>query len=351
MAASSFYSHPIFQPGLVPVGERRAVAHRLASNGPGELVLRRHGPLRLAETPAGERARARKLLGQLRRRRAGWLGHLRSFVAVNAGLAAINLLSSIGAGSIYPWFLYVTASWGVGFVIHGMTYRGWLSDHRRELTRADEVLTATPVDALPAPSQAAAQDDEQDGLASAPTLPGGEVDDGGWIARVVACREALRATRDALESASLSPEVRAELAADLSTADQTIARVNDAALTVRRAIAEVAPDGVEALDAELDALEAKIAGTDDERLAALIGANRHMLAARREKLSALLAGEQRLRTTIDGVRIAAENIRLDAARLGADQLPETLTTLGDSLRQLDDEVEIARQVEDELGRL
>ena len=52
-----------------------------------------------------------------------------------------------------------------------------------------------------------------------------------------------------------------------------------------------------------------------------------------------------------GFLIAAQNVRLDAARLGTGQVPSLLGSLRDSLDRLDDEVELARQVESELEGL
>jgi hypothetical protein len=354
MAASSIFSHPIFQPGLVPVEEQRALSEVPRSPGqplwsPTALAPTAAREVRLAASPDEELTEAQKLLKKLRRRRAGWLGHLRSFVAVNGGLAMINLLSSIGTGSMVPWVLYVTASWGIGFLIHTMTYRGWLSDHHAELERARALVGEASSPSLPASSYEARQ--EQLELSCAPTLPEGALDDGGWLARIGGCREALRTAREGLRSADVPADVGAELEGQLAASEESITSVYDAALAIRRAISEVAPKGIDLLARELDELKRRIAQTSDERLARLFEANRRLLDARREKLAMLLQEEERLSATVDGVRLAAENIRLDVASLGVGQLPSIAAALESSLRQLDAEVEIARHVENEMGRL
>ena len=45
----------------------------------------------------------------------GFYWHLAVFTLVNAGLAAINLVTT----PLYPWFLWPLAGWGVGLGLHG----------------------------------------------------------------------------------------------------------------------------------------------------------------------------------------------------------------------------------------
>jgi hypothetical protein len=123
------------------------------------------------------------------------------------------------------------------------------------------------------------------------------------------------------------------------------------ARSIREAIRAVAPEGVESLARELSALEARIAAARDERLKGVYEANRRLLEARRDKLEALTAEEERMRATVQGFLLAAQNVRLDAARLGAGHVPGQVAALGDSLDRLDQEVEVVRQVEAELEML
>lgn len=354
MAASTIFSHPIFQPGLVPLEEQHQSELCPAPGQPKPhsqaIAPHQNKAIRLAEDESDEREVARELIARYRKRRAGWLGHLRSFVAVNGGLAMINLLSAIGSGAMVPWVLYVTASWGIGFLIHGMSYRGWLTDHRDELARAEELLGVSLSGGLPVGR--IEQLDEARGqleLASAPTLPEGTLDDGGWLAHIVSCREALNNARQSASIAEIPADVGAELEGQLTAAEESLSQVYDAALGIRRAITEIAPEGVVALDREVAQLDERLSTTTDERLATIFAANHRLILARREKLEALLHEEERLKATVDGLRLTAENLRLDAAHLGIGQVAGVGAALDDSLRQLDDEVEIARHIEGAVG--
>jgi hypothetical protein len=46
----------------------------------------------------------------------GFYGHLTSFILVNIGFLALNLLTSPNE----LWFFWPTLGWGIGVVIHGM---------------------------------------------------------------------------------------------------------------------------------------------------------------------------------------------------------------------------------------
>lgn len=281
------------------------------------------------------------VLGEHERQRAGWLGHLRSFVGVNAGLAAINLLTGLTADSLYPWFLYVTASWGMGLVIHGLTYRGWVKDHEEELRRARVRVE---------------QVDEDDGEGRA--LPGGvdgaralPAGDGGWGALVAECDGAVEAAKEALAAAEIDEAERVVLEGTLERSRGTVEAIRRSALAVRAALADVAPNGTAALDGELTAVEARIAASADDRLRGVYEVNRRLLEARRDKVRTLEAEQERMEATVKGFLIAAQNVRLDAARLGAGGVPNLLGSLEESLSRLDDEVELARQVEIELDSI
>jgi len=47
----------------------------------------------------------------------GFYGNLTSYIVVNIGLAALNLITSPS----HLWFLYPAIGWGIGVAIHGMT--------------------------------------------------------------------------------------------------------------------------------------------------------------------------------------------------------------------------------------
>ena len=111
------------------------------------------------------------------------------------------------------------------------------------------------------------------------------------------------------------------------------------------------PAGLASLEADLEALEKRITEARDERLKGVYEANLRLLEARRDKLQALTAEEERMMATVQGFLLAAQNVRLDAARLGAGHVPGQVAALGDSLERLDQEVEVVHQVEQELEML
>lgn len=317
----------------------------------------------LAPFKDGQVQTARGLLRKFRQRRAGWLGHFRSFLGVNLGLAGINVLSGLAAESFFPWFLFVTASWGIGLVIHGMSHRGWLRDAERSIEQAEAILGASRFDddllfLPPAPSD---DDEAPPALVGAeeapPALPRAEVEERdaaseeGWGELMTACGEAVVAASQALDRAGVEGEVNDSTREQLDKGLRTIEVVQRGARSIREAIRAVAPEGVESLARELSALEARIAAARDERLKGVYEANRRLLEARRDKLEALTAEEERMRATVQGFLLAAQNVRLDAARLGAGHVPGQVAALGDSLDRLDQEVEVVRQVEAELEML
>lgn len=320
------------------------------------------GETTLAEVGTGsiepvedERAKqASTLLCRFRRRRAAWLGHFRSFLGVNAGLAAINILSSMGTGGIYPWFLFVTASWGIGLTIHGLNYHGWLKDNSPSIEHSEHVLDTSRFGAplLESPGHRGQLPSLPAGGATPPSLPEwAELDDGGWPALVSSCRDAVDAAQRALEEAEASPDAVGQARGQLAGVVSIVEVVQRGALAIRRAINEVAPEGVDTLERELSAMAAKITDTSDERLSSVHRANLKLLEARRERIEALESEEERMRATIHGFLIAVQNIRLDATRLGASASPGLVASLTDSLDLLNAEVDVARQVEQELEQL
>jgi hypothetical protein len=63
------------------------------------------------------------------RAKLGFRNHLLVFVLVNAGLAAINLITS----PRYLWFLYAMGGWGIGLLVHGLTVHGRTSGLREDM--------------------------------------------------------------------------------------------------------------------------------------------------------------------------------------------------------------------------
>jgi hypothetical protein len=285
------------------------------------------------------------LLRRYKKKRSALLGHLRSFIGVNGGLAAINLITGLTADTLYPWFLYVTASWGIGLVIHGLNYRGWLKDHEPELRRAR--VTVEQIDDDPPELSSPTTSKLAQGKAP-PALPPG---DRAWDELIEECFGAVDAAREALDGAEMDDAERVILSDKLDRGLEVVEEIRRGAFAVGTALVDVAPDGGAALDKELTQLEEKIEATKDERLKGVYEANRRLLEARQDKVKTLEAEQERMRATVNGFLIATQNVRLDAARLGTGQVPELLGSLSDSLDRLNDEVEVARQVESELEKI
>jgi len=325
-------------------------------NGPGETALVETdgvAPVAVPDSADPQVAEALQLLRKYQRRQRGWLGHFRSYLAVNVGLAVINIVTMWGAGYFHPWFLYPAAGWGMALGIHGMSHRGWLKESDRPLGRAeaivgaarDESLALLPAAGHALPPRTALPAGEEP--AALPPAKGDET----WQVLYRECERAAASAKRSLAEAGADEELTRGVVSKLDSGLATVRDVRSGGEAIRRAVDEVGPGGRAALDAELDKLDDKIAGARDDRTKAIYAANRKLLEARRDKLGALEAEEERMRATVDGFRLAAENVRLDAARLGVGQLSGLLDPLTSSLDRLNEEVEIVRQVEAELERL
>jgi hypothetical protein len=71
------------------------------------------------------------------------------------------------------------------------------------------------------------------------------------------------------------------------------------------------------------------------------------LQARREKIEALMVERDRIAATVESFVIAADNLKLDALRLGAGER----TSLQEPVQRLQDELEVLERVRRELVSL
>ena len=65
---------------------------------------------------------------------SGFIQHLFVYVLVNAGLAAINLISDPGE----IWFVYPLFGWGIGVAAHGLSVfvkEGWIKSWEEKKIR------------------------------------------------------------------------------------------------------------------------------------------------------------------------------------------------------------------------
>lgn len=285
-----------------------------------------------------EETKARRLLATRDRKRRSMRGHARAFASVNLGLLLINLITGLGSGGFFPWFAIVLASWGMGFAIHALGYRDWRRDNRSAIERSEQLIaTCDRVSMPPA-------------LGAPPAAGSGKPrEDPVWRGLLVRCRDAVNRVFDALGPAADPAAVgmRDSLASGLEDVED-LAR---GAARIQLVLSEIAPSGVGGLEAQLAELQAKLTLSDDARLQEVYRSNMALLDARKRKVLMLSNELERMRASAEGFAMAAENARLDATRLELGQIPAITKALHAPLTQLNQEVEILREVETELEAL
>lgn len=260
-------------------------------------------------------------------KRRAWRRHKRAYLAVNGGLFAINVVTSALAGEFVPWSFIVMALWGIFFSLHGFGYRAWRDEHGDEL-------------------RSVGIDPDEPAAPKTPALTVARTS--GWAALVERCRRSVEATERQLRGVDTESGGGGESRLALRRGLTDIERLARGAERLEAALAEVTP-GVAEIDHELGQLEAKIQATTDLKLRAVYDNNHQMLVTRRQRLAQFEAELTRMHATAEGFLLATENIRLDAARIGAPRLHEYELGLREPLRRLDDEVEVLEQVEAELA--
>jgi len=276
-----------------------------------------------------------KLLEKREKKRRAFRGHWHAYVMVMLGLLVMNVATWMVTGLAFPWFLFPAAGWGIGFGIHALNHRAWLADNARELRAAEAALgLGHTTEALPAGQVLAAL--------PAPSDP---------FRRLVAeCQAAVEKAEEALLAVD-SPAAAFEAAiVQLHEGLENLEHLAEGAARIDAALAEIAPGGVSALTAQLEAADEAIASTRDDRLREVHHQNRTLLVARRAKVEALVADRERMLANGRGFLLATENLRLDAARLGAGE-EASAAALHAPLERLNDEVEVLRKVEAELATL
>ena len=90
--------------------------------------------------------------------------------------------------------------------------------------------------------------------------------------------------------------------------------------------------------------------TEDERLRRIVTGNLDLLEKQRKTVQSLRHDTKRIKATVEGFALAAQNIHLNATRLGASgEQPDQI--LAESLTALEEEVRVMRLVEAELEGL
>ena len=104
------------------------------------------------------------------------------------------------------------------------------------------------------------------------------------------------------------------------------------------------------LDDRITELKWSIERTEDERLRRIVKGNLDLLEKQRKTVQSLRHDTKRIKATVEGFALAAQNIHLNATRLGATgEQPDQI--LADSLTALEEEVRVMRLVEAELEGL
>ncbi|GEM_PF-2238473 len=309
------------------------------ARGVGDIVHEVGGAVgEIVQSVTGSMARRRqmspaeKLLKRAKRRRKDWIGHRNAYVATNIGLAAINVATGFLAGDFTPWFVFPAIGWGIGLGIHTLNYRSWLTDKKDDIERARlEVAAGEPAQ-------------EVQRAAIAPSAPD-VARDAKWADLVRRCRIAVAESKQSLAKSDNTELLVDEVAVRLDDGLKNVEQLASGAVTLKRAMQSVVPEGTEGLSERIAELDAKIANATDPSLTDVYRSNRALLDARSAKLKALGQEHERMQARAEGFLLAVENIRLDASRLST---PGQIDTLTEPLKQLSDEVAILRDVESEL---
>ena len=275
------------------------------------------------------RSAEERLVEKASTKRRRWLRHVRSFIAVNAGLLLLNVVTSLGDASFEPWFAYVAASWGIPFALHGLGYKAWREDNAAALTAARQTL------GLPAPAVAEV---------AATSAPGEPAGDPAWIALIERCRAAASLAERDLANVPPDPYATVDPSTALRDGLAGIERLAAGAQRLQRTLGEVTPGRAE-IRARIEAAELEASRATEPRLRKMIGGNLELLRAREHRLDQLETELMRMRVTVEGFALAAEDLDLDAARLGAPRLSELANDLAGPLRRLDQEVDVLNEVE------
>jgi hypothetical protein len=273
-----------------------------------------------------------RLLAHRDKKRRSFRGHWHAYVSVMGGLGIMNLVTWLLVGIPFPWVLFPVAMWGMGFGIHGLNYRAWVKDNASAVMAAESALGLLP------PGQPNFQ------------LEAGPLELDPWQQLIQECRTAVTRTGEALSSLDHPAQDIDGTIAHLDEGLEKIERLAEGAARIDHALAEISPGGFEVLQQSIEDVEASINGASDSALREVYHANRTLLVARKAKVQALLSDRERMMANAKGFLLATQNLRLDTARIGSDELGKS-SQLTAPLERLSEEVEILRKVESELSRL
>ncbi len=290
----------------------------------------RDGIEALVRGQAAPKSDEERTLAHRDRRRRSFRGHWHAYISVMGGLGVLNLVTWLLLGVAFPWMIFPAAAWGIPMGIHALNYRAWTKDNAAAIHAAEVALGRLP------PGQAPLQ--LSDGGA-----------DGPWQQIVAQCQSAADKAADAISALPHEVDDFEDTMVHLAEGMEKIEELALGAERIEQALQEIAPGGLPSLEKDIGDTEAAISAAADEGLRQVHHANRTLLVARREKVRALRADQERMMANAKGFLLATENLRLDTARIGTDELAQSPLTA--PIKRLSEEVEVLRKVEAELSRL
>lgn len=256
-----------------------------------------------------------RLIQTRNRRVRGLRAHTRAFVIVNGFMVLLWATVGLVVGSWFPWFVFPLLGWGMGYTFHAVGTRAWLAERQDDIARAEKQLGLAPP-----------QDETRR-----------------WAELRRRCEAAVRSAHEALAQTMGDDGLHEHLESGHA---QTVALL-DGAERLDATLAEVVPGGMQGLRAELARVEGAWSQAEDPGLRSVHAQNRALLQARREKIEALMVERDRIAATVESFVIAADNLKLDALRLGAGER----TSLQEPVQRLQDELEVLERVRRELVSL
>lgn len=260
-----------------------------------------------------------RLLQRRARKARSMRGHTRSYVVMNTFFILMWGVTSLLAGSLLPpWFLFPMLGWGLGFTFHALGYRAWLADNAKALRAAEHAA-----------------------------LPPGDrgLDSSRWDSLLDECRRSVAAAREVIQGKHGTEGIAGSLDESLAQAEVLVSGGRE----LEGALHQVAPGGLADIDARVAAVEVQWNQATDEGLRRAHEQNRTLLVARRNKIASLQAERDRIGATLEGFVLAAENLRLDAARFARGDVD--VSALDAPVRRLQEEVDILDKVRAELAAL
>jgi hypothetical protein len=254
-----------------------------------------------------------RLIHRAHRKRRSLRNHTQSFLSTNLFIFLLWLTIALTTGAWFPWFMFPLLGWGLGYTMHVLGYRSWVSDHRQELAAAEQRL----------------------GLA-APAFSGDL-----WSQLVERCRATVEESRQLLGPQSLPAPLEASLT--------QVEALSEAARRIESVLAQMLPSGEQGLKQQIAEAEMAWQSAIDPDLKTVHAQNRSLLQTRLSKVESLAADRDRIAATLEGFILAAENLRLDAIRHQQGDLDAA--ALLEPVQRIQDEVEVLEKVQAELASL